>query len=213
MSREPSPSAATIGSWVLKNARSPSDDAPTRVVLSASPVALGPSETRNVERACASPASAATMTATSSASRPDAFPHNPTDPCSPPGAPKSSARLRPLQLRDLDLGQHPLGPAGVEHSGAHVHRRLGAAGDREPQRLTGRCAVRTGGEEAGQERIPGADGRHRLEAIGSHLVQLALAVPAEQRDAALLVGDDRLARAQVADVEQRGQPVLLVAKL
>jgi hypothetical protein len=73
--------------------------------------------------------------------------------------------------------------------------RLGAAGDGEPQALLGRAAVVAAGDEAGEERVPGAHRRDGLHRGGRDLVGAALvAVFADQKrgEAALGPGDHRI---------------------
>ena len=77
-----------------------------------------------------------------------------------------TARVRPrrkLQAFDLDVAQQPVDALRIDQPGAEVLGRLRAAGDAVGEALLGRAAVVARGDEAGQERVAGADRGARLD--------------------------------------------------
>src|SRR5207237_10089385 len=85
--------------------------------------------------------------------------------------------------------------------------------DREAKRVRVRLPAVAGGEVSRQEGVARADRRDRLEPLGVNLVEPPLVVPPDERVATLLVGDDRLARSQLADLVEPEGVVRPVAEL
>jgi hypothetical protein len=107
---------------------------------------------------------------------------------------------RQLELGSRDFARDALDLAGIEHAGAEMARGLGATGHTEPQAfLVGTLGV-AGCQVTGQEHITCADCRDRFEWLDAYVVEAALVGSADNRVAAVCMGDDRLACSQLAEL-------------
>src|SRR3954447_24222323 len=94
--------------------------------------------------------------------------------------------------------------------------RFRSAGDPEGERLLDRTMLIAGGDEAGQERVAGADRRARLDRSPAQAdaIERQLTVAADHpREDAVGHRHDRLARPQLADLLDGVRAVLVVVEL
>src|SRR3954451_13101848 len=99
---------------------------------------------------------------------------------------------RDVELADLDLLELALNGGRVERSRPEMLSRLRAAGHPVGEALAGRGPFVAGRDVAGEEAVPGANRRDRLERGCRDLVATALRPLADDRDAAGLARDHGL---------------------
>src|SRR5690242_12478466 len=89
---------------------------------------------------------------------------------------------------------------------------LRAARHAEADALLGRLPAVAGGHVSGEERVAGADRRHRLERVKGRPVEAPLRIP-QKGEAAGGTRHDRLTRAELGDLVEAGEAVLVVGEL
>src|SRR5437870_3873372 len=104
-----------------------------------------------------------------------------------------------LELHDLDTARDAARITGIEPAGADLERRCSSSRDRSSERLLDRLASVTRREETGQEHVAGPDRRECLDTRGHASEPLHLALLVEEREAARLLGDEDVARAELDD--------------
>ena len=126
----------------------------------------------------------------------------------------STARLRPARAR-----RSRRRPAGGRPAAGRSARPRPRASTRRPRRRPREAslpAVRPAcraARNAASSDVAGADRRDRLDPGREHPEAAALALLAQQRDAALLGGDQHVARAHLGDPVERQPEVLFVVEL
>src|SRR5262245_9360887 len=118
-----------------------------------------------------------------------------------------------LEIADLDVGQQRPRLLRVEAPGAHLQRRRRSGRDRAAERVVCRAARRVGGDERGEQHIAAADHRDHLDLGSNRAIAPGLPALAQPSEAAGLVRDQHVARAQLGDVLQREREVLPLVEL
>src|SRR4051794_23493552 len=113
-----------------------------------------------------------------------------------------------LELGELDVGPEQRRLGRLEAACADLLRGGGTRGDRAAEPVLERPPRRVRGDEGGEQDVAAADARNDLDLRRDGAVPPRLPALAQAGEAAALVGDQHVPRAELGDVLEREREVL-----